>query len=538
MITINEERNFDKANNLFDKLSVNSKPNTGNSVEYTKKLNNRVLGIVKENSEYTIKIAEKKSGQLIAEDFQYINGYEDRKRFQRKTLQEAIKYLHLYLNEDQYVLDVPVPTAPAPTPEPQLPPMDNPQDAPVDGEVPADDTTGAPDGEAASNDDQQEMQKLTGTLAQDLRQEIQSGDENFTVGMFKSILAAAKDLSPDNKEKIMNKAEEVLAPEEGEPQDGQNDTPQQQLPMDNNIQEGKGGGYDFDDLTKVAALTDATPPQEIVNMLTSKFGDLPNCDDYKTMADDKQGAVRFMTTGKYDLIVIYFATVEIENYDVFVVAKNDVSSFLHNIDNFAEAKSYIRNQMIDKDFKDVDLPIRQFLTDPKKPINGNLSVSKMTNESTFTTKKQLFESLGISVKKILNEDEFEDEMDDERRDTPIFMKPDVRPFKKIDWKEVYEVLVHNETALKEKGSRLMALNVGDLEDDHLLNRNEIRLLEEISVVWLQQKAFPVFSEPEIPTYDVFIKEIQQVWDKYLSGEITPNVDTSTADEKRYFGGRE
>ena len=71
-----------------------------------------------------------------------------------------------------------------------------------------------------------------------------------------------------------------------------------------------------------------------------------------------------------------------------------------------------------------------------------------------------------------------------------------------------------------------------------MNRNEINLLKQIDVVWLQQNVFPVFSETEIPTYDAFIKEIQQVWDKYLSGEITPQEDTSTADEKRYFGGRE
>lgn len=405
MITINEERNFNKTNNLFDKLSSSSKSTAGNSVEFTKKLNNRVLGIIKENSFYTIKIAEKKSGQLIAEDFQYINGYEDRKRFQRKTLQEAIKYLHLYLNEDQYVLDVPVPQpAPAPTPAPELPPMDNPQDAPVDGEMPADET-GATEGDAPSNDDQQEMQKLTGTLAQDLRQEIQGGDENFTVGMFKSILAAAKELSPENKEKIMNKAEEVLGGEtpedgaapEGEPQDGQNTPPQEtQPPMkQNNIQEAHGKGYDFSDLTKVAALTNATPPKEIVDMLAKRFGDLPNCVDYKTMDDRKQGAVRFMTNGVFDLFIVYFATVEDENYDVFVVAKNNVAAFLHNLDDFGKAKEYIRNKMMDKNFVDIVTPVTQFLTDPSKPEKGNLSATTI-KESTFTTKKQLFESLGIT----------------------------------------------------------------------------------------------------------------------------------------------
>jgi hypothetical protein len=122
------------------------------------------------------------------------------------------------LNEEKYVVDVPVVTQQ--TPAPEIPAIDNPQDMDADspegmGDENMDMSNDTEvDGEA-EDDDQKEIQKMTGKLAQDLRQEIQDGKEEFTVGMFKSIIAAAKDLPSDLKSEVMGKAQEVLSSEEG-----------------------------------------------------------------------------------------------------------------------------------------------------------------------------------------------------------------------------------------------------------------------------------------------------------------------------------
>lgn len=226
--SINEEKQFQKANDLFDKMDrTKTREGRATVVEYTKKGDNATFGVVREGSQYTIKVTNKKSPVLVAEDFDYIESYEARKRFQRTTLQEAIKYLHLYLNEEKYVVDVPVVTQTAPVPEPEMdmstdggmdetPPMDGEMDGEMGDE-------GAEGAEGAGSDDQKEIQKMTGKLAQELRQEIADGNGPFTVGMFKSLIAPAKDLTPDLKSKVMDKAQEVLSGDEEGGGDTEND---------------------------------------------------------------------------------------------------------------------------------------------------------------------------------------------------------------------------------------------------------------------------------------------------------------------------
>lgn len=218
--SINEEKQFQKANDLFDKMDrTKTREGRATVVEYTKKGDNATFGVVREGSQYTIKVTNKKSPVLVAEDFDYIESYEARKRFQRTTLQEAIKYLHLYLNEEKYVVDVPVVTQTAPEPEMDAPQMDGGmgETPPMDGEM-GDEMDANMDGEmgdeGAGSDDQKEIQKMTGKLAQELRQEIADGNGPFTVGMFKSLIAPAKDLTPDLKSKVMDKAQEVLSGDE------------------------------------------------------------------------------------------------------------------------------------------------------------------------------------------------------------------------------------------------------------------------------------------------------------------------------------
>ena len=175
--SLNEEKQFQKANDLFDKMDrTKTREGKATVIEYMKKSDNATFGIVREGSQYTIKVTDKKSSVLVAEDFNYVDGYEARKRFQKNTLQEAIKYLHLYLNEEKYVVDVPVVTQTAPAPE-QEPEMDMPTDGgmdetpPMDGEMDGEmGDEGAEETEGAGSDDQKEIQKMTGKLAQELRQ--------------------------------------------------------------------------------------------------------------------------------------------------------------------------------------------------------------------------------------------------------------------------------------------------------------------------------------------------------------------------------
>lgn len=213
--TKDAEFSFDKANRLIEDSIRPTKTFFG-KVEYTKKGKGGLYGVIKEQGNYTIKINNRNDSANLAENFTYIDSFETRKKYQRKTLQEAIKYVNLLINEEKYVVDVPVARSEeADVPEmPSMPtgdmPMDSGDTAAMDGE---DMGLGGEDGavdEKTANEDQEEMQSMTGKLAQNLRQEIGDGNETFTVGMFKSILAAAKGLSPENKEKIAAKAEEVL----------------------------------------------------------------------------------------------------------------------------------------------------------------------------------------------------------------------------------------------------------------------------------------------------------------------------------------
>jgi hypothetical protein len=230
--SINESR-LNKANKLFEQLESKQKSGKGTFVEYTKKVENKTFGIVKESTLYTIKVCDNKTGTLVAEDFSYIDGFGNRKRFQRDTLQEAIKYLHLYLNEDKYVLDIPVVNAGQPEmPEGGLdgemedkekmdPEMGDEMEMDGDSEMEdSDSEEGADDSEmedvdseeGAEGDDDplKDMQSMTGKLTQELRSQISAGKGTTTVGIFKSILAAGKNLETKDKEEVLDKAEDVL----------------------------------------------------------------------------------------------------------------------------------------------------------------------------------------------------------------------------------------------------------------------------------------------------------------------------------------
>jgi hypothetical protein len=145
----------------------------------------------------------------------------------------GIKYLHLYLNEDKYVLDIPVVNAGQPEmPEGGLdgemenkekmdPEMGDEMEMDGDSEMEdSDSEEGADDSEmedvdseeGAEGDDDplKDMQSMTGKLTQELRSQISAGKGTTTVGIFKSILAAGKNLETKDKEEVLDKAEDVF----------------------------------------------------------------------------------------------------------------------------------------------------------------------------------------------------------------------------------------------------------------------------------------------------------------------------------------
>jgi hypothetical protein len=68
-------------------------------IELTKKgPDGKIYGIVRENHEYYIKVSTKLAGKLMAEDFSYIGGLQNKKQEVYPTYSKAIKHLNLKFN--------------------------------------------------------------------------------------------------------------------------------------------------------------------------------------------------------------------------------------------------------------------------------------------------------------------------------------------------------------------------------------------------------------------------------------------------------
>ena len=631
--SIQDNEDLQRANSLFDKINESSsnKQSQASKVEFVKQNGDITFGVIKEHGVYTVKASRSKNSKIIAEDFNYIKGFQQRKSFQRGSLQEAIKLLHLYINEEKYVVDVPLPdnygqeSAPIEN-TPQVPEMpldqqraDSGANMPVNNaDAPMDDVEGAVDG---GTDQQKEMQQLTGTLAQDLRTEIQKDNAQFTVGMFKSIIAAAKDLPQEQKQEVLNKAQEVLNGDKNAEQEQPSAPEQQQaeppMPTNGSVNEAADEFIDDDnylvggrskevkgrnklsagDRADIAALNakfieklkahpanrdpkdarqlDFKPMQgqisarEAVDMMINDLGDLYYCDDYKEMVHKEKGAVRFITgyveneiktaggkgekidksartqkrsiSGKYDLFIFYWSSVDDKNYDVYVVDKKDVANFT-NADNHLQHAAIAKRSVLDVNYDYVKKIATEFLSSEKKIMDGTLSASKMSkalldkNEHAAEDQAQLDESV---KKNLIEFDDYDDDVYSDNK--PVYMKTGARDSNKISWKDVYEILQHNTKVLSKPFKKdQVALNTGDFEDDDLLNRAELDILENyLQVIELFDNVFPVFSQfPDVPTYDEFLGNTQAIWDKEINSSFKSNTDTSTRDKQRYFSGSE
>lgn len=421
MIHSNSEERFNRANNLFDKISKDKKRinEQFGVVEYSKKVGDKTFGIIKENNLYTVKFANNKNSKILSEEFQYLNGYEDRKRFQRVTLQEAIKLLHLHLNEDRYVVDVPVPTEPEPVTEPQIPPMDNPSmdvppmDNPPDTEeeTPFNPTNNDEDMDNNSDDEEKEIQKMTGKLAADLRKKIDDGDAEFTVGIFKSIIAAAKKLPENEKTEIKNKIEDVLNGEESD-----------ETTEPKNTQEIKENFYMKKQLKEAPeGATGVLTGEEVAKQIYHDFEDIWQNGDMDIKAqyspDGKYARVHFMTGKKFDLFVLYFVTTKIDaketnkrrikkgEYDLCVVSVDNVNQFFNLLKqgtpNLEKLNAICEKGVIDQSYTgDFKNKIRNFLTSEKSMNTGKLRVDSKFNPNAPTS-EDLNEM--VAFRKSLNE---------------------------------------------------------------------------------------------------------------------------------------
>lgn len=86
---------LNKANRLMESMSTSNKVDSYSNVE-SKHLahDGRYYGIVKENSSYVLKVAAI-SSPIIAEDFDYINGVQNKARYCKKGYNEAKKLYNL-----------------------------------------------------------------------------------------------------------------------------------------------------------------------------------------------------------------------------------------------------------------------------------------------------------------------------------------------------------------------------------------------------------------------------------------------------------
>lgn len=191
------------------------------------KLNEHTMyGIFQERGVFVIKEAPIVTGErLLNESFHQIEPkgeYVNRGKFTFKTQQAAMKHLQLIINEDvRYKMKFP---APAPV---TAPVEDFPSDTPAtDDDMPADDVSmdsgdgsmgsdGAEEGEGGDSS-VKSIQKLTGKLTAELRDQIAAGETKFTVGALKSLLAVAADLPSNDQQEVLDKAESILNQDEKE----------------------------------------------------------------------------------------------------------------------------------------------------------------------------------------------------------------------------------------------------------------------------------------------------------------------------------
>ncbi len=87
---------LDRIKDLMGKMNTLNESTSTSEIENVKKGANGVIyGIIRENQNYFIKTTEKTSGNIMAEDFNYIGGLQNKNLERYKSYAEAMKHLNL-----------------------------------------------------------------------------------------------------------------------------------------------------------------------------------------------------------------------------------------------------------------------------------------------------------------------------------------------------------------------------------------------------------------------------------------------------------
>ena len=270
---------LEKANKMMESLNVSQKVDSFSNVEkVVSAYNGKRYGIVKEGTKYIIKEATVKNAKN-PNDFEYIDGVQNKSKYSKNTLLEAERTLNLWniefsrvygtslmkeqdeMPEDEEspkktVLKVPVKKSAAPAMD--MPPMDMAAPAPMDAaEAPAEGMpTDMPAGEEGAEempageegvedeesgvDPKKSIQKLAGKLAYELREfdgeeEDYSDIYKFAASMVISAADADK-ITEKDKKSIKNKLEKSLTVDEEDelPEDETEEMPEEteEMPAD------------------------------------------------------------------------------------------------------------------------------------------------------------------------------------------------------------------------------------------------------------------------------------------------------------------
>ena len=272
---------LNKANKMFESLELNQKKGSFSNVEkIVQSYNGKTYGIVHEGAKYIIKEAVVTT-PTSPDDFDYIEGVQNKSKYTKNTILEAERTLNLWkiehsrvygtsmlkeqedLEGKKAVLKLPAPAAPA-APAPETAPVEapvegggdmsaempseEPVEAPVEAPVEGGEDMGGEEDMGETEDDYEDdpkklIQKLAGKLAYELR-EFQGEDEeygdiaNFALGMVASAVKPEK-LSKSDIKKIRNKVDKGLKTSEDDeelnldiPDDAEGDFGSEEMPAD------------------------------------------------------------------------------------------------------------------------------------------------------------------------------------------------------------------------------------------------------------------------------------------------------------------
>ena len=242
---------LDRIKDLMSKMTTINESTSRSELEFIKKgADNVIYGIIRENHTYFIKTTNKKSGELLSEDFNYIGGVQNKYSESYRSYAEALKHLNMKFEminenygienglnlfesdgtafsgglgfgfvveeeekieeEEKFTLKVPAPKTSEKQEEPsmELPVEDevSSDDMEMDTEEPESEVPSTEEGDVEGGDETKEIQKMTGKLGQMLRDMVDA-DPKLEKYVINSILSALHldDFSEKDLDDIKNK---------------------------------------------------------------------------------------------------------------------------------------------------------------------------------------------------------------------------------------------------------------------------------------------------------------------------------------------